>query len=99
MENKKESKVSGNMSLHLKRFWNKPKEVRIQNAVPRRCASAHLAMKHGNWESFKEEYWKEGKSCEWTFERIRTQAVPSPDHQKAASLKSLRKVQNRGHSP
>ena len=28
-------------------------------------------MKHGNWESFKEEYRKEGKLCERTFERIR----------------------------
>ena len=28
-------------------------------------------MKHGNWESFKEEYRKEGRLCEWTFERTR----------------------------
>ena len=33
--------------------------------------SAYLAMKHGNWEYFKEEYRKEGKLCEWTVQRIR----------------------------
>ena len=32
---------------------------------------AYIAMKHGKWESFKEEYRKEKKLCEWTFERIR----------------------------
>ena len=31
---------------------------------------AYFAMKHGNWEDFKEEFWKEGKLCEWTSERI-----------------------------
>ena len=31
---------------------------------------AHIAMKHCKWESFKEEYRKEGKLCEWTFERF-----------------------------
>ena len=29
------------------------------------------AMKHGSWESSKEDCWKEGKFCEWTFERLR----------------------------
>ena len=28
-------------------------------------------MKHGNWESLKEGYRKEGKLCEWNFERFR----------------------------
>ena len=32
---------------------------------------AHTAMKHGNWESYKEKCRKEGKLCEWTLERIR----------------------------
>ena len=32
---------------------------------------AYTRMKHGHWESFKEECRKEGKLCEWTFERIR----------------------------
>ena len=31
----------------------------------------YLAMKSGSWEDFQEEYRKEGKSCEWTFERMR----------------------------
>ena len=31
----------------------------------------YLAMKNGSWEDCKEGYRKEGKSCEWTFERIR----------------------------
>ena len=30
-----------------------------------------LAMKNGGWEDFEERYRKEGKSSEWTFERIR----------------------------
>ena len=32
---------------------------------------AYSAMKHGKWESFEQECRKEGKLCEWTFERIR----------------------------
>ena len=28
-------------------------------------------MKTGSWEEFKERYRKEGKSSEWTLERIR----------------------------
>ena len=33
--NKKEYKVSGNMSLPSKMFWNKSKEVRIHIALPK----------------------------------------------------------------
>ena len=38
---------------------------------PQTMRRAYNAMKHGNWESFKEEYRMEGHLCEWTFERIR----------------------------
>ena len=31
---------------------------------------AYIAMKHGNWESPKEECRREGKLCEWTLDRI-----------------------------
>ena len=31
----------------------------------------YLATKNGKWEDFEEEYRKEGKSCEWTFDRFR----------------------------
>ena len=34
-KNKKEYKVSGNMSLLSKKFWNKSKEVRIRIAMPK----------------------------------------------------------------
>ena len=38
---------------------------------PQTMRRGYLAMKSGSWQSFKEEYRKEGKLCEWTFERIR----------------------------
>ena len=38
---------------------------------PQTLRCAHIAMKLGNWKSFKEECRKEGKLCEWTFERSR----------------------------
>ena len=31
---------------------------------------AYNAQKSGNWEGFKEEFRKEGKLCEWTFQRL-----------------------------
>ena len=34
---------------------------------PQTTRRAYIAMKHGNWESFKEDFRKEGKLCEWTF--------------------------------
>ena len=37
---------------------------------PQAMRRACIAMKHGNWESFEEECRKEGKLCQWTFERI-----------------------------
>ena len=33
--------------------------------------NAYNAKKLSNWDSFKEECRREGKLCEWTFERIR----------------------------
>ena len=63
---RKESKVSGNRSHPPKRFWTSQKKCGYRLRSPKQCA-----MKHGNWESFKEECRKEGKLCEWTFERIR----------------------------
>ena len=38
---------------------------------PQTMRPANIAMKSGRWEDFKEEYRREGKSCEWTFERTR----------------------------
>ena len=38
---------------------------------PQMMRRGYLAMKNGSWEDFKEEYRKGGKSCEWTFDRIR----------------------------
>ena len=35
---------------------------------PQTMRRAYIATKHGNWWSYKEEYRKEGKLCEWTFE-------------------------------
>ena len=54
------------------------KEVleQVKRSADTECGSramrlAHAAMKHGTWESFKEECRKEGKLCKRTFERIR----------------------------
>ena len=41
------------------------------DCAPQMMRRAYIAMKHGNWESFKEEYREEEKSSEWTLERIR----------------------------
>ena len=38
---------------------------------PQTMRRAYIATKQGNWEDFQEEYRKEGKLCEWTFERLR----------------------------
>ena len=38
---------------------------------PQTMRRAYFAMKRGNWERFKEECRKEGKLCDWTFERNR----------------------------
>ena len=39
--------------------------------APQMMRRGYLAMKNGSWEEFKERYRKEGKSSEWTLERIR----------------------------
>ena len=41
------------------------------NCGPRMMRRGYLAMKNGSWEHFKERYRKEGKSSEWTLDRIR----------------------------
>ena len=38
---------------------------------PEMMRRGYLAMKNGRWEDFKERYRKEGKSSEWTLERVR----------------------------
>ena len=38
---------------------------------PQMMRRGYLAMKNCSWEDFEERYRKEGKLCEWTFERIR----------------------------
>ena len=38
---------------------------------PEMMRRGYLAMKNGSWEDFKERYRKEGKSSEWTLERVR----------------------------
>ena len=38
---------------------------------PQMLRLGYLAMKNGCWKDFVERYGKEGKSSEWTFERVR----------------------------
>ena len=47
-KNKKESKVSGNRSLHSKRFWKKFKRSADIDCGPQTMRRAYLAMKQGN---------------------------------------------------
>ena len=70
-KNKKESKVSGNMSVTSEKFWSKSKRSADTGCRPQRMRGAHSARKLGNWESLKEERRKEGKPWEWKFERLR----------------------------
>ena len=49
----------------------KSKKSADTDCGPQAMRRSHIAMKHGDWENLKEEYRKEGKLCEWTFERIR----------------------------
>ena len=62
-KNKKESKVSGNMEPPFKKSSGTSQKKCGYRLRPQTMRRAHIAMKHGNWESFQEEYRKEGRKA------------------------------------
>ena len=56
---------------HFKDVLDQVKRSADVDCGPQTMRRVYNAMKHGNWESIREECRKEGKLCGWTFERTR----------------------------
>ena len=70
-KSKKGHKVSCNRSSLSERFLEQVKKSADADCGPQTVRRGYLAMKNGCWEDLKKRSRKEGKSSEWTLERIR----------------------------